>query len=236
MFPLPPLPLPELLLPTTELLPPSAACPEVTDWLPIIVGLVCISLVLATPPHLCHPLWSPRVPAPPPWGCQRAPAEALEASGIPEVLHQQLQKGPAGVSQPPRLSQKLFQQPGVGHHGIHQNVILPCYSFSRFWLPLLKIPLATWQRPFQQLISRLCEVTDCAMSGSQMLSRLLLPAREGGGIQTTPTCSYHRAVQKKNPAASLLSENIVQVVPHLNKQPGREWEQPGYSKRGKPAP
>lgn len=38
------------------------------------------------------------------------------------------------------------------------------------------------------------------MSGSQMLSRLLLPAREGGGIQTTPTHSYQRAV-KKNPAA-----------------------------------
>lgn len=53
------------------------------------------------------------------------------------------------------------------------------------------------------------------MSGSQMLSRLLLPAREGGSIQTTPTRSYHRAVQKK-PAASFLLENIVQVVFHLN--------------------
>lgn len=68
-----------------------------------------------------------------------------------------------------------------------------------------------------------------------MLSRLLLPAREGGGIQTAPTHSYHRAVQKKkNPAALFLLENIVQVVLHLNKQPGREWEQPGYLKRGSP--
>ncbi|XP_066046754.1 uncharacterized protein C10orf105 homolog [Chamaea fasciata] len=41
-------PLPELLVPTTELVPPSAASPEVTDWLPTIVGLVCIFLVLAT--------------------------------------------------------------------------------------------------------------------------------------------------------------------------------------------
>lgn len=44
----PTLPLPELLVPTMELVPPSAATPEVTDWLPIIVGLVCIFLVLAT--------------------------------------------------------------------------------------------------------------------------------------------------------------------------------------------
>ncbi|XP_063262067.1 uncharacterized protein C10orf105 homolog [Prinia subflava] len=30
------------------LVPPSATPPEVTDWLPIVVGLVCIFLVLAT--------------------------------------------------------------------------------------------------------------------------------------------------------------------------------------------
>ncbi|XP_023785882.1 uncharacterized protein C10orf105 homolog [Cyanistes caeruleus] len=41
-------PLPGLLVPTTEPVPPSAASPEVTDWLPIIVGLACIFLVLAT--------------------------------------------------------------------------------------------------------------------------------------------------------------------------------------------
>nr|XP_012429838.4 uncharacterized protein C10orf105 homolog [Taeniopygia guttata] len=36
---------PPLLL---EPVPPSATSPEVRDWLPIIVGLVCIFLVLAT--------------------------------------------------------------------------------------------------------------------------------------------------------------------------------------------
>lgn len=41
-------PLLGLLVPTTELLPPSAASPQVTDWLPIIVGVICIFLVLAT--------------------------------------------------------------------------------------------------------------------------------------------------------------------------------------------
>lgn len=41
-------PLLGLLVSTTELVPPSAAPPEVTDWLPIIVGLACIFLVLAT--------------------------------------------------------------------------------------------------------------------------------------------------------------------------------------------
>uniref|UniRef100_A0A8C3XAD6 Chromosome 10 open reading frame 105 n=1 Tax=Cyanoderma ruficeps TaxID=181631 RepID=A0A8C3XAD6_9PASS len=36
-------------MPTSgTLVPPSATSPEVTDWLPIIVGLVCIFLVLAT--------------------------------------------------------------------------------------------------------------------------------------------------------------------------------------------
>ncbi|XP_037996985.1 uncharacterized protein C10orf105 homolog [Motacilla alba alba] len=61
--------------PTTPLLgllepvPPSAAFPEVTDWLPIIVGLVCIFLVLATlltfvtlcqPVALGRSLWGPQ--------------------------------------------------------------------------------------------------------------------------------------------------------------------------------
>ncbi|XP_068053056.1 uncharacterized protein C10orf105 homolog [Anomalospiza imberbis] len=36
------------LLGLLEPVPPSATSPEVTDWLPIIVGLVCIFLVLAT--------------------------------------------------------------------------------------------------------------------------------------------------------------------------------------------
>uniref|UniRef100_A0A8C9NRR8 Chromosome 10 open reading frame 105 n=1 Tax=Serinus canaria TaxID=9135 RepID=A0A8C9NRR8_SERCA len=50
-------------------LPPSATSPEVTDWLPIIVGLVCVFLVLATLltfVTLCQPaargrsLWGPQ--------------------------------------------------------------------------------------------------------------------------------------------------------------------------------
>ncbi|XP_016154795.1 PREDICTED: uncharacterized protein C10orf105 homolog [Ficedula albicollis] len=42
-------PTPPLLgLPTTELLPPSAAPPQGTDWLPITVGVTCIFLLLAT--------------------------------------------------------------------------------------------------------------------------------------------------------------------------------------------
>lgn len=41
-------PLLGLLVPTMELLPGSATSPEVTDWLPLIVGLVCIFLLLAT--------------------------------------------------------------------------------------------------------------------------------------------------------------------------------------------
>uniref|UniRef100_A0A8C5UAM4 Chromosome 10 open reading frame 105 n=1 Tax=Malurus cyaneus samueli TaxID=2593467 RepID=A0A8C5UAM4_9PASS len=36
------------LLPTMEWVPPSAASPEVTAWLPVIIGLLCILLVLAT--------------------------------------------------------------------------------------------------------------------------------------------------------------------------------------------
>ncbi|RMB93201.1 hypothetical protein DUI87_30323 [Hirundo rustica rustica] len=41
-------PLPGLLVPAVEPVPASAAPPEVTDWLPITVGLLCILLVLAT--------------------------------------------------------------------------------------------------------------------------------------------------------------------------------------------
>ncbi|KAM7047717.1 uncharacterized protein C10orf105 homolog [Acridotheres tristis] len=41
-------PLPDLLVPTTELVPPSAASPQVTHWLPIVIGVICIFLVLAT--------------------------------------------------------------------------------------------------------------------------------------------------------------------------------------------
>ncbi|XP_062352046.1 uncharacterized protein C10orf105 homolog [Cinclus cinclus] len=44
----PTLPVLGLLVPTTELVPPSAASPQVTDWLPIIGGVICIFLVLAT--------------------------------------------------------------------------------------------------------------------------------------------------------------------------------------------
>ncbi|XP_036241417.1 uncharacterized protein C10orf105 homolog [Molothrus ater] len=52
-----------------EPVPPSATSPEGTDWLPIIVGLVCIFLVLATlltfvtlchPPALGRSLWGPQ--------------------------------------------------------------------------------------------------------------------------------------------------------------------------------
>ncbi|XP_071294560.1 uncharacterized protein C10orf105 homolog isoform X2 [Agelaius tricolor] len=52
-----------------EPVPPSATSPEGTDWLPIIVGLICIFLVLATlltfvtlchPPALGQSLWGPQ--------------------------------------------------------------------------------------------------------------------------------------------------------------------------------
>ncbi|XP_059706740.1 uncharacterized protein C10orf105 homolog [Haemorhous mexicanus] len=62
------------LLGLLEPVPPSATSPEVTDWLPIIVGLICIFLVLATlltfvtlcqPAALGRSLWGPQEWLPP---------------------------------------------------------------------------------------------------------------------------------------------------------------------------
>ncbi|XP_030919445.1 uncharacterized protein C10orf105 homolog [Geospiza fortis] len=60
--------------------PPSATSPEGTDWLPIIVGLVCTFLVLATLLSfvtLCHPPALGRSP----WGPQEClPQPPVDAS------------------------------------------------------------------------------------------------------------------------------------------------------------
>ncbi|XP_057885305.1 uncharacterized protein C10orf105 homolog [Melospiza georgiana] len=91
-----------------EPVPPSASSPEGTDWLPTIVGLVCIFLVLATLltlVTLCHLRALGRSP----WGPHEwLPQQAVDASQPQLRLWKRLGSLRGSISSF-RRSQRAFQ-------------------------------------------------------------------------------------------------------------------------------